>query len=408
MAAKRTAVKSKPGGGSSRSRLRPGLSSPAGSAPASRKPALRRGRKRGFLPRQAGRAGRLFGQRARRLGRKAYGYGAGTAAKRRKRGFIPPAAEAALEQLAGGARQAGPEETAQEGAGEELNEGLSGEALQQALSDAYESGYHNGSYEGGEAIVARLIPPNTILPGYTAADLILAGIRQLPPGVLVPVMPAAEVAAALGAALDASRPLSVVRLGDGELLTLAHETVLPTEEAKRRGHFLPYAGVELPAPGVREALASALRKADIIGVPQSRHPSFQGLLYPVFSHYGLDPRGLRLTFSTVNFVLAEQGLLLPLLQGRRVLVCGNKAEGLARVLRENGIEVSGVVSPVNGVHDTEIAVLAASGYQFDLALVAAGIAAVMICAEIAARLGKPALDFGHVANKLESGEMTLR
>lgn len=284
---------------------------------------------------------------------------------------------------------------------------LDGEAFEQAMQDAYNAGFQNGCFEGGEALVTRLLPPQTILPGCTLADLLTVGIRHLPPGVLLPVLSAAQVAGMLHEALESRRPFSVVRLGDGELLTLAHDLILPADEAKRRGPFLPYAGVELPAPQVREVLAAALRKADIIGVPQSRHPSFQGLLAPVFSRYGLEAASMRLAFSTVNYELAEQGLLRPLLWGKRVLAVGNRAEGLGRVLQDSGIEVAGIVTPVLGVYDAENVLAQAAGYDFDLALVSAGIAAVILCTEIAERLGKPALDFGHVANQMESGKIRL-
>ncbi|WP_244861644.1 GT-D fold domain-containing protein [Paenibacillus vini] len=276
------------------------------------------------------------------------------------------------------------------------------------LSDSYKSGFREGYFEGGEAIVTRLLPPHTILPGVTAEDLIASGIRHLAPGSLLPLLTPSEAASALRDALDSGQPLSLVRLGDGELLTLAHDIVIPTDEARRRGPFLPYAGVELPAYDIREKLAGALRQADIIGVPISRHSSFQGLLFPVLSHYGLDPARLRLASSTVNYELAEEGLMLPLLRGRKVLIAGNRAEGLASVLQREGIEVVGLVTPIRGVYDAEAAVQQASGYSFDIALVAAGIAAVLICTEIASRLGKCALDFGHLANKLESGEQGLR
>lgn len=275
--------------------------------------------------------------------------------------------------------------------------------LESSLRDAYEAGYREGYFEGGEGIVTRLLPPNMIMPGVTVEDLIASGIRQLSPAAMIPLLPPREVAGALQGAMDRGLPLSVIRLGDGELLTLAHDTILPVEEVRKRGPFLPYSGVELPAHPIREALADALRKADIIGVPQSRHPSFQGLLLPVFSHYGLNLTSLRLTSSTVNYALEEDGLLLPLLQGRKVLIVGNRAEGLAQALQPHGIEIGGLITPVRGVHDTELVVRAASGYAFDIALVAAGIAAVLICTEIATRLGKPAFDFGHLANKLENG-----
>lgn len=275
--------------------------------------------------------------------------------------------------------------------------------LESSLRDAYEAGYREGFFEGGEAIVTRLLPQNMILPGMTAEGLIASGLRQVPPEAMIPLLSTGEVARALQEAMDGGRPLSVVRLGDGELLTLAHDAVLPVEEVMKRGPFLPYSGVELPAHSIRDALADALRKADIIGVPLSRHPSFQGLLFPVFGYYGLDPASLRLASSTVNYALEEEGLLIPLLRGRKVLIAGNRAEGLALALQRHDVVISGIVTPVRGVNDTEAVVRAASGYAFDIALVAAGIAAVLICTEIAGRLGKPALDFGHVANKLESG-----
>lgn len=375
---------------------RTGRSAGARFAAAAHKPGVRRRRRHGLRRREPGRRSRAAARGLRTWNRRE---------EKAVNGELRNDSAAygtAAEQTAGDTAAAEAE------AGLPEPQPLAGDALEQALADSFEAGYQSGCYEGGEAIVARLIPPNLILPGYTVTDLIAAGLRHLPPGAMVRVMSAAEVAAALGAALDAGLPLSIVRVGDGELLTLAHDAILPTEEAQRRGPFLPYAGVELPAPEVRVALASALRKADIIGVPQSRHPSFQGLLFPVFSHYGFDLKAMKLTFSTINYVLAEQGLLLPLLRGRRVLVCGNKAEGLAYTLQRNGIEVAGIISPVQGVQDAENAVLAASGYSFDIALVSAGVAAVIICTEIAARLGKPALDFGHMANKLESGEMELR
>ncbi len=275
--------------------------------------------------------------------------------------------------------------------------------LESSLRDAYEAGYREGYFEGGEGIVTRLLPPNMILPGVTVEGLIASGIQQLFPEAMIPLLPPREVARALEEAMDDGRPLSIVRLGDGELLTLAHDTILPVDEVRKRGPFLPYSGVELPAHPIREALADALRKADIIGVPQSRHPSFQGLLLPVFRHYGLNLASLQLTSSTVNYSLEEEGLLLPLLQGRKVLIIGNRAEGLGLALQRYDIEISGFITPVRGVQDTELVLQAAAGYAFDIALVAAGIAAVLICTEIASRLGRTAFDFGHLANKLESG-----
>ncbi|AWB47027.1 hypothetical protein DCC85_17580 [Paenibacillus sp. CAA11] len=262
-------------------------------------------------------------------------------------------------------------------------------------------------FEGGEGIVGKLLPRYTLLPGSTAESLIAAGLKQLPEDHFVKLAGPESVFHILQTAVAESRPLSLIRLGDGELLTLAHEVLIPTEEAVKRGPFLPYAGVELPAPSVRDALLDALRRAHLIGVPESRHPSFQGLLFPLLKHAGLSLRQLPLTTSTINFGLCEAGLMSQLLRGRRILAIGNKAEALAKVLRGAGIEVAGVIASVQGVKDVPMILDRATQVDFDIALVSAGIAAVLICVELAERKGKIALDFGHAADKLGTGELTF-
>lgn len=281
------------------------------------------------------------------------------------------------------------------------------EALESIRAEAYAHGHREGLFEGGEAKLGRLIPHHTMLPEITVDAVIAEGFRSVADS-LYPLLPAPAVFQAAVTALQEGRPLSIVRLGDGELLTLAHGTVIPTEDAIRWGSFLPYAGVQLPDAGAREALAQAVRSADIIGVPQSRHPSYQGLLFPVLRHYGMDYRTMQLTTSTVNYELNAGGYLARLLEGRRVLLIGNQSPELADLLSRQGIAITGWVAPVQGVADVE-AVLIRTREQpdFDLALVAAGIAAVMICSRLAAEQGKLALDLGHLADKLIRGEMFL-
>lgn len=290
------------------------------------------------------------------------------------------------------------------------------EAEEASLSDrdtvftqGYAQGYEQGYFEGGEGRVSRFIPPYHILPELTIDDLIQAGIG-LSASKLQPLLPPAAVGARLMEALIEKKGLSVVRLGDGELLTLAHDTILTTEEARIRGPFLSYAGVMLPDSRVRDQLVVSLKEADILGIPESRHPNFQGLLFPIFQYYGIDYRKLKLTASTINYSLNEQGLLMALLQGRNVLLAGNKAAGLRHVLELSGITVSGTVAEVNGAADVDRVMdcIRTLGVPFDIALVAAGIASVILCPLIAREFSVPAVDFGHLANKLENGEAVLR
>lgn len=279
-------------------------------------------------------------------------------------------------------------------------------AQAQAVPGGYAEGYRDGVFAGGEALVAQHIPPDHILPAVAAADLIAAGFRQYAPS-LARLSSPHEMAGHITAALDAQRPLSVVRLGDGELLTLAADTVLPGQEVQELAPFLPYAGVPCSTPDIRAMLAEAIQAADWVGVPISRAPTFQGLLFPVLRHFGIDWSRLRLTSSTINYSLHQSGLVLPILQGRRVLLIGSQAAELAPLLHSRGIHVTGIIGSVAGVMDVPRVMQQTAEHAFDIALVAAGIPAVILCRRIAGELGKVSLDFGHLADKLVTGELQL-
>ncbi|MWV46855.1 hypothetical protein GRF59_24910 [Paenibacillus sp. HJL G12] len=266
-------------------------------------------------------------------------------------------------------------------------------------------GYREGSFAGGEEEVASLLPPYTVLPDVTAREIITAGLQAYLPR-LKPLLRPEEIYHRIACSLAAGQPLAVVRLGDGELLALAHDTVLPLEHAKAAGDFLPLAGITLPDYASRGLLVEAVRKADIIGIPSSRLPTYQGLLFPIFHYYGIDYRSLAMTTSTINYALQEHGFLQPLLRDRRVLVIGNLAGELAGVLLAASVHVAGIITPVNGFADIPRVLAEAAECSFDIALVASGIPAVVICQKIAVELGKVALDFGHLADKLISGERT--
>jgi len=271
---------------------------------------------------------------------------------------------------------------------------------------AYEKGYRQGLYEGGEAKVEKWIPKQMILAELTVDDVIQAGLQNLTAS-FIPIITTAEVSLELDEALKNARPFSLVRLGDGELLTLAHDTVMSLEQVRRWGDFLPYAGVNLPDPHVRNDLAKAISRASIVGIPHSRHPSYQGLLFPVLRNFGIDYRRLKLASSTVNYALNEEGRLRQLLIGHKVLLIGNETPDLGKYLQDLGIQIQGTVAPVHGVSDVQRVMNRIAHIDFDIAFVSAGIAAVILCVRIADELGKAALDMGHLANKFTSGEMSL-
>jgi len=257
-------------------------------------------------------------------------------------------------------------------------------------------------YDGGERIYERLLPPDTMLPDVTLEEIVAAGIEAYRPK-LVRLMGAEEVRLELEKALAERQPLSVIRLGDGELLTLAQDCVISGSEVAAAGRYLPYAGVDPPDLAARDLLAEAVRRADIVGVPVSRRPHFQPLLVDVMRTHGIDLRSKRLTVSTINYRLYDAGMLTGLMQGRRLLAVGNAAAGMAAALEAAGFSVAGVVSPVSGMADMNRVMEEIARIDFELALVAAGIPAVVLAVRIASELGRSAIDFGHMANEIADG-----
>lgn len=239
-----------------------------------------------------------------------------------------------------------------------------------------------------------------LIPDLTLQSVIVAGLAALRSNG-IPLLQPEEVYQELEDAVKGKRPYSLVRVGDGELLTLAQEKVLSIEDTRNAGPYLAYAGVNLPDLKARDELAEATKKATLLGVPLSRRPYFQPLLFQVWKAHGISFDALNYTSSLINYSLHETGLLMRLLEGRSVLVIGDLAQPLADKLLVQGIAIAGVISPVYGFKDVERVVAAALAYtHYDIALVAAGIAAVPICVRIAERSGKVAIDLGHQANRI--------
>jgi len=268
-----------------------------------------------------------------------------------------------------------------------------------AEAAAYQRGYADGVRNGAEELLEQLMPPDVLIPDLTPETAMRAGIAALRPTGYPLLMPQA-VFHELDAALREQRPYSFIRLGDGELLTLAQERVLPWDLIRTAGAFLPMAGVTVPDLAARDALVFALRNASLVGIPVSRKPFFQPLFVQIVRTYGIPLESLKLTTSTMNYSLDDHGLMMKLMEGRSVLVIGNVAPQLAAFLRSRGVTVTGVIAPVQGFRDAERVIALAAGLPFDLALVAAGIAAVPICVRLAALTGKVAVDFGSLANRL--------
>ncbi len=297
--------------------------------------------------------------------------------------------------------------------------------LHSAYNDGYNSGFDKGHVEGyrqgkydGEAqggfrdgvegIIDSMTPDYQILPEISAEQIIAAGLEHLR-GQFRDLLTPEQLGGQILHALDTRTPMSLVRLGDGELLTLAQGAVLSIAQVQEQGSFLGYAGVEIPDYDARDQLVQSVRKATVVGIPKLRVRNYQPLAFEVFRAHGINHRELVLTDSLINYYLYQAGFVSRILSGRRVLVAGTLADQLSDVLRGNGVQVTAVVTPVNGVADVpRVMEQIAAAQPFDIALVAAGIAAVILSQRIATEMGKVAIDFGHLANSMIKGEAPFK
>lgn len=284
---------------------------------------------------------------------------------------------------------------------------LGKDAYNEGKQQGYLEGFEAGLEQGGDGIIDDLLPEYVILPEVSVREVLAAGINALQHRMMRLLDPD-QVAGRIQEALQAGTPLNLVRLGDGELLALAQERVLSIDEVRRAGQFLPYAGLEPGDLEARDRLAAAVRRASIVGIPKLRKKYFQNLAFPVLAAHQIDYRQLTLTDSLMNYYLYHSGHMSRLTEGRSVLTVGNLARELAEVLRQNGVEVAGAVAPVRGVQDVDRVMAECRRFRFDLALVSAGIAAVLITDGIAHQLGKVAIDFGHLADAMVRGEAPWR
>lgn len=262
-----------------------------------------------------------------------------------------------------------------------------------------------GLYKGGEQRVESVLLPNRILP-VPLDDIITVGVKEYRDS-MVYLLSAAEVAGRIRDALSKHCGFSLVRLGDGELLTLAQNTVRSVEEVTLAAPFLDYAGVQIPNTTARDQLALSIVNSDVIGVPKSRRPTFQALFVELVRYYKWPVSNWNVTSSIINYELNyETRLYSELLDNYRVVLIGNRMQELADLVASSGRpSVVGVI-PVMGVASVSRVLEELRQYEFDVALVSAGVAAEIICVDLKFH-GKVAIDFGHLADHLIRDQRTL-
>ena len=205
-----------------------------------------------------------------------------------------------------------------------------------------------------------------------------------------------EVLNRINHALQIQQPLSLIRLGNGEALSLAHGVLISMSQIEP---WLEYAGVKLPNEAVRQDLMTAVREASIVGLTTDTvHWDCAPLLQRVLRYYHLNPKYP--TDAAVNWQLHQFDRLYQSLGNAPTIVVGRMASIAAPILRKKGVNIIAEYSLENYDFLDRTEQEIAAGPQYRVTLVAAGIPATILCPRLIKKANVIAIDYGHVINDL--------
>ncbi|WP_328803954.1 GT-D fold domain-containing glycosyltransferase [Paenibacillus glycinis] len=214
-------------------------------------------------------------------------------------------------------------------------------------------------------------------------------------------------------AMKRKKPLSLVRVGDGENIVLAQKSVWPlctvmrqewAKDAKRGKKGIPF-----PNTKFRNQVARSIRRATIVGIlplndRMIKAPAYlkRGLTNLVFPYFRLRPK---LTcHACINRIAVRKAVFKKTLKGKRILVINRKPSAIKKRLERKPYRLR-VTATIKFSHHKQIkrTVRRAKKLRkrFDVALISCGVNAVILAPKIAAATGRVAIDFGKAPMKMK-------
>lgn len=222
------------------------------------------------------------------------------------------------------------------------------------------------------------------------------------------------------AALESRTPCPVVSLGATETFVLAQHNVLSLRQILRhaeadvankgvqRGH--EHRGVRFPNLAARDTLQDALQRIEIIGRNMAIRDEHSGLLTEkVLNYYNLNPRYTFEAYIRRVIMFSQKEKFERMLSGRKILIVCGYADEVAEALVKNlqsklGFTIAGAVK-IHEFEEIPRVKKEIERLEFDLALLAAGLNAIILGEFIANSLGKVAFDIGQGMESLITGSI---
>lgn len=221
-------------------------------------------------------------------------------------------------------------------------------------------------------------------------------------------------------ALEHRIPCPVVSLGASESFVLAQETVLSyrqimqhaeatvANKGRRRGQ--EHRGIRFPNLKARDALAEALNKIDIVGYNLTIQDMHSGLLTKkVLNYYNISPKYTFEAYVRRVIMFSQQEKFEQMLKGRKIILICGYADEVEKALNKRlknrlGFEIVKAIKIFEFEEVAQVQKVIRS-LDFDLALLAAGLNAIILAAYIAEVKGKVAFDIGQGMESLITGKI---
>ncbi|MBP1990979.1 GT-D fold domain-containing protein [Paenibacillus eucommiae] len=222
-------------------------------------------------------------------------------------------------------------------------------------------------------------------------------------------------------ALEEKKPLSIVRVGDGENICLTQYKVWPIRRTlSTRWAMLSrstnWKGVRLPNVQLRDQLIKSIKKADIVGIPYhkdteilAKHRYLRPLTDACFKKFNINPEKVCHTF--VNRHMVEHLQFWEMLKGKRVVVISRWANDFSKLLgkryEEFDIEIVKTIC-IDRFQEIPKVLRAMKLVECDLVFISAGVNAVILAQKLAEKQGRIAIDFGKSAVFMVKGNRKVQ
>lgn len=193
-------------------------------------------------------------------------------------------------------------------------------------------------------------------------------------------------------AIENKKPYSWVRIGDGELVFLQQEYIYTIQQLKKRvgwSNSTDYCGAKIPNLNLRNRMIESANGSNLVGVFKGDPPMLEA-----FKKANIKPKSICYAFDNVFLPMNARFVNRVLVKNRLLLVgmkSGYYKQKFQEILNAN---VVGTVT-IKDYAEINSCMDKMCQFDYDVALISAGVNANIICYEMSKKFNRIFLDMGH-------------